>query len=246
VWLPVYKYVFSASALLMPVSEYWRTRLIEIGANADKLLVHRMGVITVESGEAIEHTRIHKPLRILTVARATEKKGAKYALAAVARLDVDCEYRLVGDGELLDSLKKLAATLGLEGTTHFLGSQPFEKVMEYLSWADVFLLPSVTAGNGDMEGVPVSLMEAMDRGVIVVSTFHSGIPELIESEVSGFLVPERDSAGIANVLTTIANDEPSVSIVRQEAKNTIESRYSNALLCRQLKLHFQDLCARPF
>lgn len=66
--------------------------------------------------------------------------------------------------------------------------------------ADVFLLPSVTGADGDMEGIPVALMEAMAVGIPVVSTLHSGIPELVEADKSGWLVPENDARALAQRL----------------------------------------------
>ncbi len=73
------------------------------------------------------------------------------------------------------------------------GFKPSHEVKAMLDDADVFLLPSVTGADGDMEGIPVALMEAMAVGIPVVSTLHSGIPELVEADKSGWLVPENDA-----------------------------------------------------
>ena len=73
-----------------------------------------------------------------------------------------------------------------------LGRQSQATVKQYLDASDVFLLPSVRAVSGDMEGIPVALMESMAEGLITVSTYHSGIPELIENNVSGYLIKEHD------------------------------------------------------
>jgi colanic acid/amylovoran biosynthesis glycosyltransferase len=72
------------------------------------------------------------------------------------------------------------------------GAQKQHRVIEILESSHIFMLPSVTAANGDQEGLPVALMEAMAMGLPVLSTLHSGIPELVEDGLSGLLVPEKD------------------------------------------------------
>jgi colanic acid/amylovoran biosynthesis glycosyltransferase len=99
-------------------------------------------------------------------------------------------------------------------------------VRRYLSDADVFVLPSVTAQNGDMEGVPVVLMEAMATGVSVVSTVHSGIPELIQNEETGLLVPERNHIELAAVLQRVASGEIDVRSMRLKARKFVEENFN--------------------
>jgi glycosyltransferase involved in cell wall biosynthesis len=81
-----------------------------------------------------------------------------------------------------------------------------ENLKEYLRRTDVFVLPCVTASDGDMDGVPVSLMEAMSMEIATVSTYVSGIPELIEDNVSGLLVPEKDPVALADALQRLLED----------------------------------------
>ena len=92
--------------------------------------------------------------------------------------------------------------------------------------ANVFLLPSVTDAIGFMEGIPVALMEAMARGLLCISTFHSGIPELIENGVSGYLCNEKDSEGIARLLFKVEHLSPAqFDIMRQKARNVVENNF---------------------
>jgi colanic acid/amylovoran biosynthesis glycosyltransferase len=99
----------------------------------------------------------------------------------------------------------------------------------------VFLLPSVVADNGDMEGIPVSLMEAMALGVITVSTWHSGIPELIDDGVEGFLVEERNAGQIADIITTIESGEVDLASMRVAARAKIEREFDNRELDTRLE-----------
>ncbi|TIU75982.1 MAG: colanic acid biosynthesis glycosyltransferase WcaL, partial [Mesorhizobium sp.] len=118
----------------------------------------------------------------------------------------DWNYSVIGAGELLEQLKRLAAELGIAGRVDFLGPRPHAEVKQRLRDAHVFVLPSVSAHNGDLEGIPVALMEAMAAGLTVVSTYHSGIPELIEDGKTGFLAPERDVAALAGKLVWVADN----------------------------------------
>lgn len=124
-----------------------------------------------------------------------------------------------------EDLESQVDTLGLGGAVVFLGAQTQETVTEYLNRSDVFLLPSVTASDGDMEGIPVALMEAMAIGIPVISTFHSGIPELVENQVSGFLVNENDPTGIANVVREIIENPGVLKDICLNAKHKIDSEF---------------------
>ena len=106
---------------------------------------------------------------------------------------VDFRYRILGIGPWERRLRTLIEQYELETHVEMPGFKPSHEVKAMLDEADVFLLPSVTGADGDMEGIPVALMEAMAVGIPVVSTLHSGIPELIKSDHSGWLVPENNA-----------------------------------------------------
>jgi colanic acid/amylovoran biosynthesis glycosyltransferase len=150
-------------------------------------------------------------VRLLTVARLVEKKGVEYAIRAVAALrestDRRVEYRILGDGPLRARLEGLVRELGVGDTVKLVGESDQAGVRTAMRRSDVFVAPSVVAEDGDMEGVPVSIMEAMACGLPVVSTLHSGIPELVRDRITGYLVPERDAAALAQALVRLV-DEP--------------------------------------
>ena len=165
---------------------------MDLGVPREKITVVHMGV-DVERFQ-FEDRPQNKPIRILSVARATEKKGLTYALEAIEKCNMDVRYEIIGGGELESKLIAQIADYNSKEKITIHGPQSSEFVAESLKKADIFLLPSVTDQYGDMEGIPVSLMEAMASGVIVLSTVHSGIPELVEHQKSGFLVEERNGA----------------------------------------------------
>jgi colanic acid/amylovoran biosynthesis glycosyltransferase len=203
---PPYRLLAARGDLFLPVSALWRETLLRWGFPADRTVVCPLGI---DCGESPVRTTA-AALRILSVCRLVEKKGVAYALRGIAALEpglrVGVRYRIAGDGPLRSQLEALASELGIAGQVDFLGTVPHSRVPDLLRESDVFLLPSITAANGDMEGVPISLIEAMASGLPVVSTRHSGIPELISHGHDGLLVDERDHEAIAASLTRLAKD----------------------------------------
>jgi colanic acid/amylovoran biosynthesis glycosyltransferase len=118
----------------------------------------------------------------------------------VCRHHAALKYTIVGGGPLRAELEAQARSLGIGDNVRWLGSARHDHAIELLKEADVFLLPSVTGADGDQEGTPIVLMEALAHAVPVVSTRHSGIPEIVQDGESGFLVPERDAGALAQKL----------------------------------------------
>ena len=216
---------------LLPISNHWKDALISFGAKRSCIRVVHMGVDV--NTFSFRDNELSSPLQILSVARATEKKGLRYAIEAVLNVDLDCSLTLIGDGDLLESLKKLVNEHDKKHRVKFLGACPPARVAQELKNTDLFLLPSVQDSSGDKEGIPVSLMEAMASGVIVLSTFHSGIPELIDDGETGFLVSERDSLAIEQKIIDLATHQ-SLSIIRKKAREKIETEFNADKLSQQL------------
>jgi colanic acid/amylovoran biosynthesis glycosyltransferase len=147
---------------------------------------------------------------LLFVAQLAERKGAPYLVEAcrlLAERGVAFRCVIIGDGAQRPLLEQLIDRYSLQGVVELAGAMPQERVKPYLQRADVFVLPCITASNGDMDGIPVSLMEAMAMEIPVVSTYVSGIPELIEDGQSGLLVEEKDEIGLADALQRLIQDE---------------------------------------
>lgn len=216
---------------LLPISEHWAESLVNFGANKSSIEVVHMGV-DVDTF-SFSDKELSSPLQVLSVARATEKKGLKYAIEAILNSELDVHLTLIGDGRLLPSLKVLVEQHPNKSRVTFLGARPPERVSSELKKTDLFLLPSVQDSMGDKEGIPVSLMEAMASGVIVLSTIHSGIPELIDDGVSGFLVPERDALAIQEKMKEIVKN-PELSLIRKNARAKVDNEFNAATLSKQL------------
>ena len=200
----IYRELAERATLFLCVSNFIRRQAIEAGFPAEKLLVHYIG---------IDRTLFVPPPApataesVLFVGRLVEMKGGEYLLRAMQKVQSKrpaCELTIVGDGPLRAELERLAAELQVH--CKFLGVQPAATIRQMLPKSRLFCLPSVTTASGDREGLPTVLIEAQAMGVPVVSTFHSGIPEGVIDGVTGTLVRERDTEGLAAAILQLLED----------------------------------------
>lgn len=232
-----YQALFRRGDLMLPISELWAGRLKQMGCPGEKITVSRMGVDMDRF--TLRPIKVPgKPLQIISVARLTEKKGLHVAIEACRQLKsrgVDFKYRILGIGPWERRLKTLIEHYELDDYVEMPGFKPSHEVKAMLDDADVFLLPSVTGTDGDMEGIPVALMEAMAVGIPVVSTVHSGIPELISPGYSGWLVPENDALALAERLATFSHiEQQELMPVLHNARQKVETEFNQHLINRQL------------
>lgn len=243
-YTPEYQQLFRRGDLMLPISDLWAKRLQTMGCPPEKIAVSRMGV-NMERFALRAAKEPGKTLQIISVARLTEKKGLHVAIEACRQLKqrgVDFHYRILGIGPWERRLKTLIEQYQLEDVVEMPGFKPSHEVKAMLDEADVFLLPSVTGTDGDMEGIPVALMEAMAVGIPVVSTLHSGIPELIETDESGWLVPENDAAALANRLSALsAYEQQKLEPVVTKAREKVETTFNQQVINRQLASLLQTL-----
>ena len=173
-------------------------------------------------------------VKILCVARITEQKGLEYLLRACSIVRetgyrVQCEI-IGGPVRPMYTnywlrLKRLHKLLGLQDQVSFLGAQPFRRVMEAYRGADLVVLPSVVGRDGSRDVTPNVLLEAMAMQVPVVSTHVSGIPEIIEDQVSGLLVAPRDEVALARKMIQIIEDGELRERLKKGARERIEARF---------------------
>lgn len=243
-YTPEYQQLFRRGDMMLPISNLWAGRLKTMGCPSEKITVSRMGV-DMERFTQRPVKVPGKPLQIISVARLTEKKGLHVAIEACRQLKargVDFHYRILGIGPWERRLRTLIEQYQLEDVVEMPGFKPSHEVKAMLDDADVFLLPSVTGADGDMEGIPVALMEAMAVGIPVVSTLHSGIPELITSEHSGWLVPENNALALADRLAAFSDiDQQTLIPVLQNARQKVEAEFNQQVINRQLASLLQTL-----
>lgn len=243
-YTPEYQQLFRRGDLMLPISDLWAGRLQKMGCPREKIAVSRMGVdMTRFSPRPVKAPAT--PLEIISVARLTEKKGLHVAIEACRQLKeqgVAFRYRILGIGPWERRLRTLIEQYQLEDVVEMPGFKPSHEVKAMLDDADVFLLPSVTGADGDMEGIPVALMEAMAVGIPVISTLHSGIPELVEADKSGWLVPENDARALAQRLAAFSQlDTDELAPVVKRAREKVEHDFNQQVINRELASLLQAL-----
>ena len=221
------------------ISEYNRELLLELSADPDiarKIHVLHCGIDLERFPERAETPCNETPL-IVSVGRLVEKKGFPYLLEAARILKtrgVAFEVRIIGGGPDREELERKRRELGVEDRVRLEGAMAQERLLPVLARADVFVLPCVRAHDGDQDGIPVSLMEAMAYGIPCVSTTVSGVPELIEHGTEGLLAPERDAAALADALERLVLDRDLRLSAGKAARRKVEGEFSLRALAEGL------------
>ncbi len=184
---------------------------------------------------------------ILSVGRLVEKKGYGDLLAALKALPDQPQWRFVhiGGGELKEELQAEARSLGLDSHIDWLGPQPQQVVLEWLRRADVFVLASRIAKSGDRDGLPNVLMEAQSQALACISTSVSAIPELIEPDVTGILVPPSDPSALAHAIGRLAQDSELRMKLGRAGMERVHSDFSMTASADRLAGWLGDLAYEP-
>ncbi len=177
---------------------------------------------------ARDGTRTEDPVRLLTVGRLVEKKGMDVLIEALARLPRDLAWRLdhVGGGPLSRAMRRLAERRGLAGRIGWHGAMTQGEVLARYREADLFVLASRIAADGDRDGLPNVLMEAQSQGLAVLSSEVSAVPELIEQGVTGRLVPPQDPEALAGRLAELIGDPGLRAKLGKAGQQRVRHRFS--------------------
>ena len=239
----VYSDLFHNGDLFLPISKFWEKELIQYGCDKDKIKVHHMGVKTTNK-PLMERRAAGENTKLLVIARLVEKKGVEFLIESLSLIDCKKEkikLTIVGGGPLQKKLVGVVEKYNLQTFVKFTGELNNSEVNLLLLSSDILIAPSVTTDDGDMEGIPVVLMEAMNTNVIAISTYHSGIPELINNNVNGFLVEERDVKGLADLILKTVSNKTSWNNIHKKAHETIDSEYNIEKLNVKLIKHMSAL-----
>jgi glycosyltransferase involved in cell wall biosynthesis len=182
-------------------------------------------------------------VRVAAVGRLVEKKGFQYLLPAVAELVANgarLDLRIAGTGAMAAELEASARRLKLNGHVRFLGPQTQDQVHELLESADVFAAPCVVGADGNADGIPTVLLEAMATGTPCVSTAVTGIPEVVSNGRTGILTKPADPGGLARAIRRITSAAVDRTSLAGKARELIERDYDarrQAATLRALALH---------
>jgi len=164
------------------------------------------------------------------LARLVEKKGLEYLIRASEKLKNEqhvFKIEIVGDGPLSEPLKALTHQLGLQNHISFLGQMPNKQVSSWLKTLNAFVLPSVKDSNGDMDGIPVSLMEAMASGIPVISTDLSGIKELVMNKQTGLLALPGNEQDLADKMVELLSiEQTTLNTLTQHAAAHVNQHFN--------------------
>lgn len=234
----VYQRLFRAATLVTANSHYTRQRIERLGCPPAKIRVLRMGLDVSEFAFRERSAPEDGRVCILSVGRLVEKKGFEYAIRAMPQLRArhpQVRYGIVGDGPLRPRLEALVTSLGLGGTVRFYGAAGREFVQRRLDEAHIFVAPSVTAPNGDVEGQGLVVQEAQACGIPVLATDHDGFPEGMLPGRSGFLVPERSAPAITERLEYMIEHADHWAEWGRAGRRHVEEHFNIVSLSRQLE-----------
>jgi glycosyltransferase involved in cell wall biosynthesis len=198
VYLESLKRLFDEMAVAITVSDAMRHRVMELGCAPERVRRHYTGVPEpyFSDRDRLPPSANRAPV-LLQVGRLAAVKGHEVSLRAFARLRVPgAKLRIAGDGHMREALERQITALGLAGRTELLGRVPPSEVLQHMLNADALLLPSLTAPDGGVEGLPNVAVEAMACGLPVIATRHGGIPEAVRYSEPDWLVAEGDVEGL--------------------------------------------------
>ncbi|MFQ6547510.1 glycosyltransferase [Aestuariibius sp. 2305UL40-4] len=245
--LAKYRPLFEDGDALLTVNRPFARMLIDAGAPADRVDTHHLGIPV--SRYAFAPRPPGRQFRMVTVCRLVEKKGLSVAIDALARLtetdpDLDWRFDIGGGGPLDADLRAQVAAAGLGARVRFLGPLSHSDTLKHIADADAFLLPSITAPDGDQEGIPVTLMEAMALGTPVCTTRHSGIPELVRHDESGLLSEEGSVDGLASNISRLARSDVDLTAIVRAARAKVEKEFNEERQNAELLARFEALVAQ--
>jgi len=242
----VYNVLFEEGDLFLQLSNNFKDKLIKLGCNKEKIIVHRIGMDMKKFNYNTKNAGVDKKIKLLTIGRLADKKGYKYIIKAIAKVIKkysNIEYIIAGDGPLRAELETLVDNLGLGKHVIFMGLIKDDEAVKLYEKSHIFILPSITAADGDMEGTPVVLMEAQACGLPVISTYHSGIPEVVEDGKSGFLVQEKDICAIAEKITYLI-EHPDIWIEMGKAGREHINKYYNIKVLNKSLVKIYENCLK--
>lgn len=200
-----YKEVFDYASKIIAVSKHMEKKLIALGCDAQKVVYNPCA----PHNEFFKVQAKFTKKQFVSIGRFTNKKAPYYTILAfkeVLESHPDAKLIMAGSGALLNTCKNLVSFYGLENNVEFVGIIDRLQFINLLKGSLAYVQHSITADDGDMEGTPVAILEASAAGLPVISTFHAGIPDVIEDEKTGLLCNEHDVKMMSKNMLRLIND----------------------------------------
>lgn len=239
----VYSDLFKIADLFTYNSEATKQKLLELGCPPDRMAKLPMGIHLDQIDFAERKMQSDNRINVLSVGRLVEMKGREYAIRAMARIIREfpnVTYNIAGDGPLRRSLQELIDNLGMGHAVKLFGWVDSEQLDELYRSSHIFLHPSVTASNGNMEGQGVVLAEAQGHGMPVVATNHNAFPDSIVDGLSGFLVSERDVDALVEKLRYLVEHADVWPQMGRCGREFVEKKFDSKILNKRLERIYQE------
>jgi colanic acid/amylovoran biosynthesis glycosyltransferase len=215
-----------------------RQAVIDLGCAPGKIEIQRAGIPLTDFPFRERSIPGDGQWRLLQAGRLIEKKGLKTTLRAFAKLRKEfpgARLSIAGEGPQLEELQSLARELQIDGAVDFAGFVSQEKLRELFYSSHIFLHPSETGRDGNQEGVPNSMLEAMASGLPIFATRHGGIPEVVENNISGILVNERDHLALADALIDSVRSRDRRLAMGRAASESVAKNFGQTEQTRRLE-----------
>lgn len=239
-----YVELYHVGDLFLPVCEFLSNLHLRHGCDRSKIEVLHSGVDTEKHTYSERLYQRNGITRIAWVGRHVEKKGVRYLLEVVRLLEqsgVRVALELIGDGPLRGEMEGWVTDHGLGHAVVFRGWQTKDEVIDILGTCHIFVCPSVVAADGNTEGIPNALKEAMAQGIPVVATDTGGVRELIEDGVTGLLVPQKDSKALEEKITYLIDNPHLQAKLAPAARERIEQEFDIEKLNERLARLYEKL-----
>jgi len=221
-----------ASKFVTTCTQYNKMWLNNLDPNSRRNKIHLIyhGVNVEYWQNNLTQVRQEKRKQILCIGRLIEKKGIIYLLEAIRQINMKYQklnLAIVGRGEEEQELINFCHSHGLSNDVTFLGWQSPQQIKALFACSSIFVLPSIIASDGDRDGIPNVILEAMASGLPVITTPISGITEVIHHEYNGLLVPEKDVSQLVDSILALINDENLRNSLRNNGLQTIIEKFDS-------------------
>jgi colanic acid/amylovoran biosynthesis glycosyltransferase len=231
--------VLNTGDMFLVNTQFAKKKLLSLGCNESKVIILPQG-IDLEQFYFVDRFLQFEKIILLSVTRLSTEKGLHYAIEAVAHFSqhINVEYRIVGDGPEMQSLKSLAETLRVMDKVKFLGCLNQKQLIDQYKEAHILLHPSVHVNNGATETQGVVMQEAQAMGLPVIATKIGGIPECIKDGETGLLVEDKNAHAIAQKIQFLLDHPDHYKALSLAGRRDVEDRFDiNKIGARLLTIY---------
>lgn len=232
-----YHHLFSYGDLFLPVCDYFKRILITLGCPEEKIIVHSSPINCEAFPYRERYFQSKETLNIISVGRLVPKKGRRTLIRAMQLLSrkYSLHLTIVGNGPEKEALIEFVKRLGLEKEITFIFSATQTDIRKLLEKSHIFILTSETAKDGNEEGIPNAIKEAMASGLVSIGTYHADIPKLIVHQKTGLLVKQRNPCSVARAIEWLLKNTEKWPQITKAARAHVERCYDRNVLAKELE-----------